>query len=97
MSAEMRAASSASRSRRWRCASVSSGGGSSAALTGLLGALLCSDPHGRPDAAAVCAHPVVARTRAAMDAAGAVGSSPLAPVPAGFLAHVLGDADEAMD
>lgn len=65
--------------------------GSSDALVTMLAALLRSDPFARPDAAAVCAHPCVARARDAMELAGPGAGSPLAPVPAGFLAHVLGE------
>ncbi|KZV61542.1 hypothetical protein PENSPDRAFT_693324 [Peniophora sp. CONT] len=68
--------------------------GSSAALVGLLSALLRSDYAARPDASAVCAHPVVARVKSAMELAGPGAGSPLAPVPPGFLAHVLGDEEE---
>ncbi|VDB87342.1 unnamed protein product [Peniophora sp. CBMAI 1063] len=68
--------------------------GSSAALVGLLGALLRADPFARPDAAAVCAHPAVRRAKAAMELAGPGAGSPLAPVPPGFLTHVLGELEE---
>lgn len=67
--------------------------GCSAALVGMLSAMLRSDWAARPDASAVCAHPVVARVKAAMELAGPGAGSPLAPVPPGFLAHVLGEED----
>ncbi|KAI0260808.1 hypothetical protein BC834DRAFT_898433 [Gloeopeniophorella convolvens] len=78
-------------------------------LRALLAALLRADPGARLSSAALRADPVVERTRAAMErllararAAGeaAFAASPLAGVPAGFLAEVLGhaaDADDAMD
>ncbi len=68
-------------------------------LHGLLVALLRSNPAGRIDSGGVCVHPVVVRTRAAMERlmeeAQRAGeppftASPLAGVPAGFLAEVLG-------
>ena len=71
--------------------------GSSAALVGLLAALLRADPSARPDASEVCAHPVVRRAREAMELAGPGAGSPLAPVPPGFLAHVLGELQEEED
>jgi len=70
--------------------------GCSTALVGLLSALLRSDPAARPDASAVCAHPVVQRVKSAMELAGPGAGSPLAPVPPGFLADVLGEEDEEM-
>ena len=68
-------------------------------LRGLLVALLRSNPAARIDSGGVCEHPVVVRTRAAMERlveeAQRAGeppftASPLAGVPAGFLAGVLG-------
>ena len=72
----------------------------SPALRGLLVALLRSDPAARMDSGSVCVHPVVMRTRAAMERlmeeaqrAGEppFAASPLAGVPADFLAEVLHD------
>ena len=68
-------------------------------LRGLLVALLRSNPAARINSGEVCEHPVVVRTRAAMERlmeeAQRAGeppftASPLAGVPAGFLAGVLG-------
>ncbi|KAI9510110.1 hypothetical protein F5148DRAFT_1282301 [Russula earlei] len=68
-------------------------------LRELLMALLRSNAGARMDSGGVCAHPVVARTRAAMERlmeeaqrAGepSFAASPLASVPVGFLAEVLG-------
>jgi hypothetical protein len=68
-------------------------------LWGLLVALLRSNPTARIDSGGVCEHPVVVRTRAAMELpmeeAQRAGeppftASPLAGVSAGFLAGVLG-------
>jgi mitosis inhibitor protein kinase SWE1 len=67
-------------------------------LRELLVALLSSNPATRIDSGGVCTHPVVIRTRAAMERlmeeAQRAGeppftASPLAGVPAGFLAEVL--------
>ncbi|KAI9453165.1 hypothetical protein BJY52DRAFT_1225770 [Lactarius psammicola] len=67
-------------------------------LRALIATLLCANPKARIDSAAVCAHPVVTRTRAAMERlleealrAGErpFAASPLAGVPAGFLEEVL--------
>ena len=68
--------------------------GCSAVLVGFLSSLLRADPFARPDAAAVCAHPAVSRAKAAMELAGPGAGSPLAPVPPGFLARVLGEHDD---
>jgi mitosis inhibitor protein kinase SWE1 len=68
-------------------------------LRELLVALLRSSPAARIDSGGVCVHPVVMRTRAAMERlmeeAQRAGeppftASPLAGVPVGFLAEVLG-------
>jgi mitosis inhibitor protein kinase SWE1 len=68
-------------------------------LRELLIALLRSNPAARIDSGGVCLHPVVMRTRAAMERlmeeAQRAGeppftASPLAGVPVGFLAEVLG-------
>jgi len=73
-------------------------------LRALIAALLSANPEARIDSAAVCAHPVVARTRAAMERlleealrAGErpFAASPLAGVPAGFLEEVLSHRREA--
>lgn len=70
----------------------------SSELRALIAALLRANPEARIDSAAVCAHPVVARTRVAMERlleealrAGErpFAASPLAGVPAGFLEEVL--------
>ncbi|KAH9037052.1 hypothetical protein EDB85DRAFT_1861729 [Lactarius pseudohatsudake] len=72
-------------------------------LRALIAALLCANPAARIDSAAVCAHPVVVRTRAAMERlleealrAGErpFAASPLAGVPAGFLEEVLSHSRE---
>jgi mitosis inhibitor protein kinase SWE1 len=69
-------------------------------LRAMLAALLCSNPVTRIDSDKVWAHPVVARTRAAMERlleeaqrAGELPfvASPLASVPTGFLAMVLAE------
>jgi len=74
-------------------------------LRGLLVALLRSDPGARIDSGEVCAHPVVVRTRGAMERLmeeaqradePSFAASPLAGVPVGFLAEVLGRHDPAM-
>lgn len=66
--------------------------------------MLSANPEARIDSAAVCVHPVVARTRAAMERlleealrAGErpFAASPLAGVPAGFLEEVLSNRREA--
>jgi mitosis inhibitor protein kinase SWE1 len=66
----------------------------------MLAALLCSNPVTRIDSYKVWTHPVVARTRAAMEQlleeaqrAGELPfvASPLASVPTGFLAMVLAE------
>ena len=66
--------------------------------------MLSANPEARIDSAAVCMHPVVARTRAAMERlleealrAGErpFAASPLAGVPAGFLEEVLSNRREA--
>jgi hypothetical protein len=72
-------------------------GATGGALVGLIRGLLRAEPGARVDADALWAHAVVARTRAAVDRAGALGVSPLAPVPEGFLAEVLGDDGAPMD
>ncbi|KAH9062337.1 hypothetical protein EDB87DRAFT_1559298 [Lactarius vividus] len=72
-------------------------------LRALIAALLCANPAARIDSAAVCAHPVVVRTRAAMERlleealrAGErpFAASPLAGVPTGFLEEVLSHSRE---
>ena len=73
-------------------------------LRALIAALLSANPEARIDSATVCAHPVVVRTRAAMERlleealrAGErpFAASPLAGVPAGFLEEVLSHRREA--
>lgn len=76
-------------------------------LRGLLVSLLHSNPAARITSGEVRAHPVLVRTRAAMErlmeeaqraGESPFAASPLAGVPGGFLAEVLGhDPGDAMD
>jgi mitosis inhibitor protein kinase SWE1 len=76
-------------------------------LRGLLVSLLRSNPAARITSGEVRVHPVVVRTRAAMErlmeeaqraGESPFAASPLAGVPGGFLAEVLGhDPGDAMD
>ena len=75
-------------------------------LRGLLASLLRSNPAARITSGEVRVHPVVVRTRAAMERlmeeaqrAGEppFAASPLAGVPGGFLLEVLHDPGDAMD
>lgn len=73
----------------------------SGVLFELIRSMMRTDPALRVDVGTVWAHPVVARTRAAMDRMRtralrarepAFAASPLGPVPDGFLEEILGDA-----
>ncbi|KAI0029987.1 hypothetical protein K488DRAFT_79848 [Vararia minispora EC-137] len=80
-------------------------GAASGALVGMIRGMMRAEPGLRVDAEGVWTHPIVARTRAAMDrgglaamggVGGAFAASPLAPVPRGFLEEVLrGPLEEA--
>ncbi|KAF7983292.1 hypothetical protein HWV62_22953 [Athelia sp. TMB] len=84
--------------------------GGSPELLALIRSMMRTDPARRVDVQGVAGHPVVARARAAMERALAeaeargaplFGASPLAGVPASFLAEILGRPampfDDAMD